>query len=78
MTKHITVSINGLEARLNASRPGAKHGFWKVLADENGRMLSWAEVRIEIDKYRKLGYEVIPTCDHHDKKGYCLGHEDKK
>lgn len=75
MKKHLVVSIAGLEARLNASRPTAKHGMWKVLS-ENGCFLTYGEHWVEVEKYKKLGYEVIPSCDNHDDKGFCKGHED--
>ena len=67
---HVVVSIKGLEARLNASRPHAKNGLWKILQHENGSFLSWDETRIEIDKYKRKGFEVIPTCDDYDSRGH--------
>ncbi|MCH8809803.1 MAG: hypothetical protein IH993_08240 [Proteobacteria bacterium] len=26
---------------------------------------------------RRAGYEVMPTCGHHDRRGFCLGHADR-
>jgi hypothetical protein len=77
-TMHVTVSIKGLQARLNASRPHSTHGLWKVLQDENGRFLTMEEHQIEVDKYRRKGFEVIPTCDKFDEKGHCRGHKQKE
>lgn len=74
---HLVVSVAGLEARLNASRPNAKHGLWNVLVGDNGVPLTYGEHFAEVERCKKLGYEVIPTCNHHDKKGHCLGHTKK-
>lgn len=48
-----------------------------MLRDRNTRMpLSPAQVRFLCYEFRHKGYEVIPTCDNHDERGYCKGHEE--
>lgn len=66
---HISVGIYGLEQRLDSMR-------WRILEDENGRMLTKEETIAEIERCKKLGYKVIPTCDNVDEDGRCRGHED--
>jgi len=34
-----------------------------------------ADVRRICAEYRAKGYEAFPSCEHHDSRGYCLGHE---
>jgi hypothetical protein len=75
---HVCVSVNGLEKRLNSSSALVKWGYWKVLVDENGRFLTYQEVREVIAEARAKGYEVIPNCTKHNKLGYCTGHPVKK
>jgi hypothetical protein len=41
---------------------------------ENGHPLSATEARRRLRELRDQGFEVIPVCDHHDSRGYCLGH----
>lgn len=33
------------------------------------------DVRRICREYRAKGYEAFPSCDHHDERGYCLGHD---
>lgn len=66
---HMSVGIYGLEQRL-----GGKG--WEILEDDNGKMLTKAEVMTEIERCKKLGYKVIPTCDNIDQDGRCMGHEE--
>lgn len=33
------------------------------------------DVRRLCREYRAKGYKVFPSCDHHDARGMCLGHE---
>lgn len=68
-TTHISIGIYGLEQRLGSMR-------WRILEDDNGRMLTKEEVIAEIERCKKLGYKVIPTCDNVDEEGRCKGHED--
>lgn len=68
-TTHISIGIYGLEQRLDSMR-------WRILEDDNGRMLTKEEVIAEIERCKKLGYKVIPTCDNVDEDGRCKGHED--
>lgn len=74
MKHHLVVSIEGLEYRLT-KREGYKYGSWRILQEDTGRFLTKEEVRAEIERCKKLGYTVIPTCDNHDQRGYCKGHE---
>ncbi len=37
--------------------------------------LSDEEVRIEIHNAQMKGFKVVPSCDNHNKEGYCLGHD---
>lgn len=71
---HLVVSIAGLEKRL-LHRVSKKYGSWEILSDDTGRMLTKAEVWAEIERCKKLGYDVIPTCDIIDDRGHCKGHE---
>jgi hypothetical protein len=35
-----------------------------------------ADIRRICREARAGGLEAFPSCDHHDEKGYCLGHEE--
>lgn len=74
MKHHLSVGIKGLEDRLFGRVP-KRYGSWEVLQHENGAMLTKTEVIAEIARCRSLGYEVIPTCDNIDARGFCKGHE---
>jgi hypothetical protein len=76
MKMHLTVSIKGLEERLILANK-KKGVFWQILQYEDGTPLTVGETWNEIQRCKKLGYEVIPTCDNVDKKGHCNGHEEK-
>lgn len=41
-----------------------------------GRKLPGEEVVEMAISLANNGYEVVPSCNHHDAKGYCLGHEE--
>lgn len=41
---------------------------------ETGRPLSAAEVRTHLAMLAGRGYDVMPTCENHDARGYCQGH----
>jgi hypothetical protein len=73
MKHHLVVGIEGLEYRLN-QRAGYKYGSWRILQEDTGRFLTKVEVRAEIDRCRKLGFKVIPTCENIDATGHCKGH----
>ncbi len=42
---------------------------------DGDRELTGSEVREHAIKCLREGYDVIPSCDHHNKRGHCLGHE---
>jgi hypothetical protein len=47
-----------------------------MLRTDNGHVLTPNECReLAIQKIRE-GFDVLPVCDHHNEKGYCLGHEE--
>ena len=42
------------------------------------RELTPTECSEEVARLREKGYEVVPPCDNHDKRGFCLGHPLKR
>lgn len=77
MTTHLAVSIDGLADRLLGRVP-RKYGSWEILQDsKTGKFLTKEEVWEEIKRCKMLGYEVIPTCDYVDDRGFCKGHTDE-
>ena len=77
MNYHVTVGIAGLEARLRASRPNSRYGLWNVLVASDGSPMTYVEHLQEVERCKKLGYTVIPTCNKIDKFGNCKGHKSK-
>jgi hypothetical protein len=65
---HITMDIEGGLRLPDSQLDGA--------LIEHGRHLSAAEARCRLRELRDQGFQVIPTCDHHDEFGHCLGHEE--
>lgn len=46
-----------------------------IFADrQNGRAIPGEEVVAMAHHFASRGFEVIPSCEHHDERGYCLGH----
>ena len=45
--------------------------------EDSGRPLPPVEVAARAVLLRAAGYEVMPTCGHHDRRGFCLGHPDR-
>ena len=74
---HMGVSVRGLEDRVLGKINSNRYGTWKVFVDDNGRYLTKLEVIKLIEEHKKLGHEVITTCDNVDEKGHCRGHEEK-
>ena len=44
---------------------------------DSGQPLPPVEVAARAILLRAAGYEVMPTCGHHDRRGFCLGHTDR-
>lgn len=74
---HFTVNIVGLEERLLKHIKTGKNTGWQVL-EKDGKLLNESQVYSLIQKHKKLGHTVIPTCDNYDDKGHCKGHEQKQ
>lgn len=48
----------------------------RMLRDEKtGRSLRSEEVYALAAVLKAQGYDAMPTCDRHDARGHCLGHE---
>ena len=65
---HIVMSIDGALKLSDEMLDGA-------IIDDNGKSLSASEARKVLNDYKAKGFKVMPACDHHDERGYCLGHE---
>lgn len=72
-TYHCCFDIDAIVHRGEAARmaghvrlPGADH--WATEAD----ILTHATL------LKARGFEVMPTCGHHDSRGYCMGHVAKE
>lgn len=48
-----------------------------VRDQHSGQPLPAVEVAARAILLRAAGYEVMPTCGHHDRRGFCLGHTDQ-
>jgi len=48
-----------------------------VRDEDSGQPLPPVEVAARAVLLRAAGYEVMPTCGHHDRRGFCLGHADQ-
>lgn len=42
--------------------------------NKSGRLLAFHEIVFHATVLKAKGFKVVPSCDHHDKQGYCLGH----
>ncbi len=40
----------------------------------DGKSMWSSDIRRNMTQLRQNGFDVVPACDHHDKKGRCLGH----
>lgn len=70
-TIHCCMAISYLIG--HARRPRQLDG---IFIDRNtGEKMPGEEVLAMAIDLASKGYEAVPTCDHHDAKGYCLGHQ---
>jgi hypothetical protein len=67
-TKHLSISIDGVLAMTDEE---VEQSYY---ARDDGTYVTPQEARETAQYYKSKGFEVIPPCDHHDEKGYCLGH----
>jgi len=67
-TFHMTVDIRGGLKLPNRILAG-------MLVRDDGTRLTAEEAREELLQAFRKGYDVLPTCDNHDEKGHCLGHD---
>lgn len=65
---HLSISIDGVLAMTDEALEN------RYYVKEDGTPATPAETRATAQYYKVKGFEAIPTCDHHDEKGYCLGH----
>jgi hypothetical protein len=63
---HVSFDIGYLERLSDAKLDG--------VLTRNGKPLSANAIRALLIGWRELGFEIVPLCDHHDERGYCLGH----
>lgn len=68
---HCCMDISGLIQHARA--PRRLDGIY--LDRNTGRKIPGEEVLAMAIDLASKGYEAIPACDHHDAKGYCLGHQ---
>lgn len=45
-----------------------------MLRDASGRILTASDVRERLRQAQRQGYDVLPMCQRHDKRGLCQGH----
>ncbi|HGM6086755.1 TPA: hypothetical protein ACKPZF_000684 [Pseudomonas aeruginosa] len=69
-TFHVGMAISYLIG--HARRPRRLDGIFVERA--TGRPLPGEEVVKMAHHLASLGFELVPPCDHHDERGYCLGH----
>ena len=71
---HTVVAIDDILGRDNASLK-KDHCTW--MTREDGTRFTPAELRDELRKLRKAGFEVVTTtiCNNFSKTGHCLGHQ---
>jgi hypothetical protein len=68
MIRHVTVNLEWILRQPDCKITG-------MLRDESGHVLTPNECRnLAIQKLRE-GFDVLPICDNHDQRGYCLGHD---
>jgi hypothetical protein len=65
---HMVQSLSVLDTFKNVS------DFEGLLVHENGTPVSAIDTISALAEARRAGYEVLPSCDNHDERGYCLGH----
>ncbi|HAR06754.1 MAG TPA: hypothetical protein DCR72_14480 [Pseudomonas sp.] len=70
-TFHCCMAIDYLISK--ARRPRQLDGIF--VERETKRPLPGEEVVEMAIDFASRGYEVIPSCDHHDERGFCRGHE---
>lgn len=69
-TFHVGMAISYLIG--HARRPRRLDGIFVERA--TGRPLPGEEVVKMAHHLSCQGFELVPPCDHHDERGYCLGH----
>lgn len=71
--RHTTIMV---ETILNWSQKELVKNYG--LMESEGVCLSPIQMYNLANKAKIDGYTVIPMCDNHDSRGYCLGHEEKE
>ena len=74
MTYHMAFSVSLLYKQL-AMLPGS--GTTDALL-KNGMAMRVDEAMAYLIKLRDLGFEVVPSCDRTDERGYCRGHRARR
>lgn len=49
-----------------------------MFINKDGTRPTVEQVHIAIANAYAHGYDVVPSCENHDDKGYCLGHEESE
>lgn len=57
-------------------RCGARSMAGNVRLPGASDLATEAEVLTHATLLKARGFEVMPTCDQHDERGYCLGHKE--
>lgn len=70
MRFHVSASLDEL---IEAPFEDLEEAFYDRLRQ---RMLSAAEVKAHAVILKAMDFEVLPPCGHHDKRGYCQGHDE--
>lgn len=70
-TYHATFDLDALIHRGEAAKMA---GHVRFAGSED--WASEAEIIAHATIFKAQGFEVLPTCDNHDAKGNCLGHQD--
>lgn len=68
MKRHVCVGLNYLTSCSLTELVG-------MFNDENGQTIPPEQVVAHATILKAQGFQVLPACDNHDAKGYCLGHE---
>ncbi len=68
---HINIGIDWMRYHLGEGNLSLERAFQPPIPTMKAALLY-------LDRLEDQGMECIPCCDHHDTRGYCLGHEEHK